>query len=167
MSVQRSFAQRKNNVVDLVPEMDTSGYWDGTYLLKVDPTNCSVFNVDLRGLDSDTTDRSDTVSAYGNVRDDNNVPVVYFVVIINPAIALAYPGLEFTINFNGYQDVNWNTCVDVYYDATLTDYSDVDILSPVGGFDGRDTQSITMKSNGIKFTLLAAGPFTWGSYYDA
>ena len=57
MSVQRSFAQRNNNVVNLVPEMPTSGYWSGeneTYLLNIDPRNGSVFKVDLTDLDTNS-----------------------------------------------------------------------------------------------------------------
>jgi hypothetical protein len=168
MSVQRRFAQRNNNVVDLVPVKDASGNWSSrTYLLKIDPRNCSTFNVDLRELEYLERNIYNRCTAYGDIDDYNDCPVIYFAVIVDPAIAVTYPGLEYTINFNGYDDVNWNTCVNVFYNATLTGDSEADIMSPVGGFDYRHTQSITMKSNGIKFTVLAAGPFTWYSGYVA
>ena len=94
--------------------------------------------------------------------DSSNVPVVYFAIIVNPTIATAYPGLEFTVNFlRGNQDSD--TCVDVFPDATLTDYYKVDLLSPQGGFSTFNIQSLTMKSDGERFNVISSGPVMWSA----
>ena len=164
MSVQRSFAQRNNNVVNLAPgEKVTSGTWNNTYLLNIDPRNGSVFKVDLTGLDTIDNDLNN-VDVFGKLRNEEDIPVVYFAVIIDPTIATAYPGLEFTVNFlRG--DQNANTCVDVYPDATLTESYKADLLSPQRGFDLFNIQSLTMKSDGERFNVISSGPVMWSAGY--
>ena len=163
MSVQRSFAQRKNNVVNLVPEMATSGYWDGSYLLKVDPTNCSVFNVDLSGLDATPYDIN-SIDSYGRIRNTNGVDVIWFAVIVDPTIAALYPGLEYTVNFlRG--SANSDICINVHPIATLNDSAASDMLSPQRVFRSNHIQSLTMKSNGTTFAVISSGPSLWSINY--
>ena len=165
MSVQRSFAQRNNNVVNLVPEMATSGYWYETYLLNIDPRNGSVFNVDLIPLTLTRTNLTVTnqvdVEGYLN---STSIDGIEFAIIVDPTIAKTYPGLEFTVNFinTDYNLEDNNTFVSVCPDATLTGEGDeYYIHSPLYGFDWSTTQSLTFKSNGSKFTVISSGPTSW------
>ena len=171
-SVQRSYAQRNTNVVEVVPTLATSGYWNGYYLLNIDPRYGSVFNVTL---DASTQGYPITFTE-GNCRLNNRgqiptgpqtVPVVYFVNIVDPKVAALYPGLEYTINFTWTEVISTQTCIDIYPNATLTSYYDYDMLSPVGGYASFYTQSITLKSDGKNFNVIASGPSSWSSEYDA
>ena len=168
MSVQRSFAQRNNNVVNLVPERPTSGYWDGYYLLNIDPTTCSIFNVDVSQLETDGTYRVDpTVDRFGYTNNNITRHRIYTAIILDPTVASSYPGLEFTVNFinTDYNLEDNNTFVSVCPDATLTGEGDeYYIHSPLYGFDWSTTQSLTFKSNGTKFTVISSGPTSWNKW---
>ena len=168
MSVQRSFAQRKNNALDLVPVMDTSGYWSeqcDNYLLKIDPTNCSVFNVDVTELDYYNVNYFNRITAAGYINDENssNIRQVVFAMIVDPTIATTYPGLEFTVNF---LNSNSNTLsIGIFTNATLNGNGDgAKVLSPIYGYlNGTRIQSLTLKSNGAKFVVVSSGPSPWTS----
>ena len=168
MSVQRSFAQRNNNVVDLVPVKATSGYWNGHYLLNIDPRNCSTFNVDLTVLDITNTDNSfiNQVDVEGYLTNVTNADGIDFAIIVDPTIATSYPDLEFTVNFvNTNYNLDSNTFVSVCADATLIDDGNEKYMrSPLRGFDWSTTQSLTFKSNGTKFTVISSGPTSWNKW---
>ena len=163
MSIQRSFAERKNNVVNVVPELPTSGYWDGTYLLKIDPTSCSTFNVDISQLETDGTYTMDpTISLVGRTDANRSVPQIFSAIILDPTIASKYPGLEFTVNF---VDTNDNDAsIRVYPTATLDDDGYIgEMISPFYGFNKSNIQSLTLKSNGTFFAVVSSGVTPW--YY--
>ena len=164
MSVQRSFAQRNNNVVNLVPERPTSGYWDGYYLLNIDPTTCSIFNVDVSQLETDGTYRVDpTVDRFGYTNNNITRHRIYTAIILDPTVASSYPGLEFTVNFVDTSGDN-NASVSVYPTATLTTDGHIDeMISPFDGFLSSNIQSLTLKSNGTFFAVVSSGVTPW--YY--
>ena len=162
-SVSPSFAERKNSVTDLNPDLATSGAWNGYYILNIDPLQSSIFNVNLVGLQSYDQVIHDRMNAECKIVSYEGVPVYYFVIHIDPSIAATYPGLEFKLNFMAGPDMNTETCVDVYpSDAPNT----VDLLSPVNGFNSFDTQSLVLHSNGKKFTVISSGPVSWSSHFD-
>ena len=163
MSVQRSFAQRNNNVVDVVPERPTSGYWEDTYLLKIDPTSCSIFNVDVSQLETDGTYGLDsTINRYGYTNTSQTVPRIYTAIILDPTVASRYPGLEFTVNFVVTSEND--ASVSVYPTATLTTNGHIDqMISPFYGFNSSNIQSLTLKSNGTFFAVVSSGVTPW--YY--
>ena len=163
-SVQSYYAQRNNNVVNVTPKYQSTGYWSGTNLLNIDPRYASVFNVDLSGVTnggSDTITRLNTDGTIGPIVG----PVNYFAIITDPTIATAYPGLEFTVNFNWSPGVDYYSFVDVYPNATLTSYPDYDLLSPGAVFDYFYTAALTLKSNGTRFVVVASAPTTWTAGY--
>ena len=168
MSVERVFAQRSNSVVNIVPKLETSGFWCGTYLLKIDPTSCSVFNFDITELETDSifTGKSDMIDEYGYTNSSISVPVINTAIILDPKIASKYPGLEFTVNF-----VNMNNndkSVFVYPTATLNSTyinESISLISPFNGFYKSRIQSLRLKSNGTFFAVVSCGVTPW--YYDS
>ena len=174
MSVQRSFAQRNNNVVNMVPEKatnDLSPYWNdrNAYLLKIDPRHASVFNIDVTVLDTGNNySRSNRIDHRGILHSEVDVPKIETALIIDPTIASAYPGLEFTINFinTDYNLEDEDTSVSVCLTATLTGNrnnigEDVFIISPIYGYNYSIIQSITLKSIGQSFTVISSGKAPW------
>jgi hypothetical protein len=180
MSVQRGFAQRKNNVVDLVPVYNDNSLWNSTYLLNIDPRNCSQFNVDLTGLQTETSNQGslhgahddnnallERLSVHGIISTPSGIPLIFFAIIVDPSFAALYPGLEFTVNFiRGDQDND--ICVDVFPNAALDSESTTDnytdsVMTPLRGFAENNVQSLTLRSNGKQFVVVSSGPVSWST----
>lgn len=137
MSIQRSFAQRNSNILELTPTGDCSGveYLD----LQMDPVNSPTVNVDVRGVNPD-----------GNT--------YLFNIVYDTTLAAKYPGLEFTVFFDSFNssDANGN-----YVRVTTTDQ--LNNITSSYGFADKYTQvlSVTLKSNGRIFSVVSAGNGYW------
>ena len=176
MSVQRYFAQRNNNVTQIVPERISSPPPSPTSI-----TNCALYRlsiskaqfvggsyyVDLSGLDTS----GNAIYLDGEFRSYLNpsgpyIYIVSFVIDIDTP-ATAYPGLEFTLSFKNVPGVSGGrlqTIGIVSQDALDNDSSAPYILSPpfppfLGGSSG--SSSITLKSDGFNFDTVASGPSGW------
>jgi len=158
MSISRAFAQRNTNVTNIIPD-----YTDGfSGILRIDPRNCSVFNIDLSNaqfLESQTVNYATNIEFV----QITNAKVYYFHIDAYATnawreLAMAYPGLEFTLNFT----VDWeldnfnNSFISLYYDDVSCD-----ILSPYSALYNYKHNSVTMKSNGDRFTVTGSGPQAW------
>jgi hypothetical protein len=168
-SVQRSYDQRNNTVSSVTPVHQTTGYWDGYTVLQIDPRHSHVFTVDLSSTACQQATSSQLIAnrlnAQGEILTSVTANVVYLVLVVDPAIAVAYPGLEFTIHFHT-PSLN-NTCVDIYPQATLTSSGGTcDLFSPVYMFGDYDSGSITLRSNGTQFKVVSSGPVSWSLAFD-
>jgi len=160
-SVVRSFAQRDTNVISVTPVLKTSGNWNGYNALTIDPRYASVFNVDLSGVTTDTVTISNRVDVQGQLGTYTSKPIVYTYLDIDPKLASVYPGLEFTVNFNWSNGVDFFTYISLY-----PNNDDCDVLSPGATFNNFYTASVTLRSNGKRFGVVASGPVTWSGSYD-
>jgi len=165
--IPRLNVNANNQVKKLIPDY-TVFYWSSNYgILRINPTYTSTFVVDLStatAIYNDTV--NNRVDVYGQINTYSNVDFYYFVFVVDPSIAVDYPGLEYTVHF---KNLLKNNCfVGVYPNETLTAYSgDPDFLSPGGAFDSNfETVSITLKSDGVKFIVVSSGPVSWSTCYD-
>jgi len=112
-----------NNVTQLVPDYSVPYWINGPShygVLRIDPTHTSSFTVDLSEANVTYTDGiSNTVDVYGQIHSYSNRPFYYFAFVVDPEIAVNYPGLEYTVHFIR-NSVPYNTYVGVYANATLT-----------------------------------------------
>jgi len=138
MSIQRSFAQRNSNILELTPTGDCSG---GEYLdLQMDPVHSPTVNVDVRGV---TPDGSNYL----------------FNIVYDTTLAAKYPGLEFTVFFDSFNssDADGN-----FVRVTTPDQLN-EITSSYHFASDKYTQvlSVTLKSNGRIFNIVSAGNAYW------
>jgi hypothetical protein len=158
-SVLAQYAQRPPRDTTVVPVVPGNG---GE--LVIDPRHSSLFTVDLSTLESDTnvtiqlpnTNRHTT----GTGMPATGQSVYYVHITTDSTIAVAYPGLEYTVYFT-LPTWTVNAVVSVYYDN-----ESCDILSPLDGFYNYKKQSITLKSDGKTFSVVSSGPQAWsyGTY---
>jgi len=171
MSVARSFAQRNTNEINVIPVYQESGEWDGYDALTIDPRYASVFNVDLSGFQYVSGwDVNDRVDVYGRVNSYLSPPIAYSYLNIDSGIATAYPGLQFTINFNYSEGINYSAYVSLYVNADPLGPHDgdgeADILSPGETFNNFNTASVTIRSNGTRWVVVSSGPVSWSGDWD-
>ena len=161
-SVLAQYAQRPPRDTTVVPVVPKS---DGELL--IDPRHSSLFTVDLSGgtLSPSSNETIDLPNANHHTTG-TNMPAtgqrVYYVYITtDPTIAVAYPGLEYTVYFT-LPIWTQNRAVSVFYDTESDD-----IFSPVDGFWSYKNQSITLKSDGKTFSVVSSGPQAWsyGPYF--
>lgn len=160
-SVLAQYAQRPARDTTVIPVVPSG---DGELL--IDPRHSSLFTVDLSGgtLSPDSTSSINLPHANRSVEGDDmpadNQRVYSVYITTDPTIAVAYPGLEYTVYFSLPVWTN-NRVVSVYYDS-----ESCDILSPVDGFNNYKKQSITLKSDGKTFSVVSSGPQAWsyGAY---
>jgi len=162
MSISRAFAQRNTNVTTLVPVYDAQQFG----VLTIDPRSCSMFNIDLSNA---TFLENRTVKYATNEEfvETTTANVYYFYIDAYDSnawreLAMAYPGLEFTLNFN----VDWTVDQTNYFISLYYDDTSCNILSPYKALNHYKHVSVTMKSNGDRFTVTGSGPQAWshGSY---
>ena len=152
MSVKREFAQRAMTKVEEVKVVNDGG----TLNLNLDPTYCNMFNVNLDGLES----YNENIVRPYDYGDSSGVPhaintdVYYFKLNVDNTLAAVYPGLEFTIFFTTPNF--FNATISLYYDNDSSD-----ILSPVNALNYYRDISVTLKSNGKRFSVISSGPRAW------
>ena len=153
-SVLAQYAQRPPRDTTVVPVVPTG---DGELL--IDPRHSSLFTVDLSTLSPDTNNTIQVPDVNHHVTGTNmpaaSQSVYYVYITTDPAVAVAYPGLEYTVYFS-LPTWTTNTVVSVYYDN-----DSCDILSPLDGFDNYKKQSMTLKSDGKTFSVVSSGPQAW------
>ena len=162
-SVSRSFAQRNTNEINVIPVYQESGEWNGYDALTIDPRYASVFNVDLSGFQYVSGDVNDRLDVYGKVNSYTSSPIAYSYLNIDSGIAAAYPGLQFTINFNYSEGVDYSSYVSLYVNPNK---DEADILSPGETFNNFYTASVTIRSNGTRWGVVSSGPVTWSGDWD-
>ena len=158
-SVLSQYAQRPARDTTVVPVVPSN-----SGELVIDPRHSSLFTVDLSTLEPDTNEEiplpNNNHYVDGNDMPAANQSIYHVYITTDSAVAVAYPGLEYTVFFTL---PNWtnNTVVSVYYDN-----ESCDILSPVDGFYNYKKQSITLKSDGKTFSVVSSGPQAWsyGAY---
>jgi len=170
-SVSRSFAQRNTNEINVIPVYQESGEWNEYDALTIDPRYASVFNVDLSGFQYVTGwDVNDRLDVYGKVNDTyTSPPIAYSYLNIDSGIATAYPGLQFTINFNWSEGDDYQSFVSLYVNADPRGPhagDEADILSPGDTFNNFYTASVTIRSNGTRWVVVSSGPVTWSGDWD-
>lgn len=136
-SVQRSTAQRNNNVQLLTPTGNCAGT---TFIdINVNPLNTPTINVDVRN-----------VTAASNYQ--------YYNIVYDQTLAPKYPGLEFTVFFDSYNSATMNS---VKVAIKTPDQNDpIESYYP---FAANNVQvlSITLKSNGRIFNVISGGVSHW------
>lgn len=166
-SAYRGFAQRNNNVTQIVPELTS------TLDTIVDISNCSIYTlnipnvqyvggiyyVDLSGVDLS----GNLLNLDGEILGSTPINIVSFYLNI-PVSASAYPGLEFTIFFK-------NIPFDRLTHEPLLTISIVSpffpipyIYSPPFPQLAGVSPSITVKSDGTEFNVASSGPAGWLGY---
>jgi len=159
-SILAQYAQRPPRDTMVVPVVPKN---NGELL--IDPRHSSLFTVDLSTL-IPTANQTILITSLNRHTGGVNIPAmnqnVYYVrITTDPAIAVAYPGLEYTVYFS-LPTWTTNTVVSVYYDN-----DSCDILSPLDAFNNYLKQSITLKSDGKTFSVVSSGPQAWsyGPYH--
>jgi len=157
-STLSSFAQRKSNVIAVVPVLD------GKYrVLSIDPRHCSLFTVDMTTQIPGDTNATVNYYGFGNLIGQK---IYYYYFDMDPKIAKSYPGLEFTVFFKncGYVPEPNNSLIDLY--PPNTNYSDV--LSQPQQMRYFNTLSVTFKSDGDLFSITSTGQSPWTYFgYDS
>jgi len=164
--IPRINAYANNRVEQLTADYTTS-YWGDYGVLRIDPSHTSTFTVDLSEASVTYSDNvNNRVDVYGQVHSYTNIPIYYFAFIIDPEIAVTYPGLEFTVHF--IKNSAPNCYVGVYAtSATLDSHDEPDFLSPGDALNGNfESVSITLRSDGEKFRVVSSAPTSWSTYYD-
>lgn len=146
MSIQRTFAQRNNNVQTLIPTGVNANINDFIDI-NVNPLYTSVINVDVR-----------------NVTPFNRGPdnIQLFNIVYDETIAQRYPGLEFTVFFDSYESnsIPVSTTVGI---VTSDQHDPMESHYPFSAVSGSLVQvlSVTLKSNGRVFNVVSGGPSYW------
>jgi len=155
-----------NNVETVITPDYTSSFWTNYGVFTIDPTYTSVFVADISSAISTYTNVTinNRVDVEGQIHNITNRHAYYFAFVIDPTIAVNYPGLEFTVHFKNIPTNNGY--VGVYPNATLTTSSECDFLSPGNTFNFFNTASLTLKSDGSKFRVISSGPVSWTTGYD-
>jgi len=143
-SVQRYYAQKQNTtstnkvkliapVLNLIPD-------NNPFVLYLDLTSFQLYNVDMRNVKGNTGPR--------------------FHLTYDPTIAEKYPGLEFTIFFDSYNDPSVYESGEVLVKIQTQDMpgSEVQVTSFNGLSANNPVQNITFRSNGRIFNIAGSGP---------
>lgn len=172
MSVLRSYAQRNNNVTQLVPEfvdtLDINSF-----------SNASIYSLTLSNVqytggiyfvDMSQPDKlGNSINYDGSITSPTNesftIRNVNFIINVQTPAA-SYPGLEFTIFFKNipYPTFEGNPFLSI---GILSQYEDSPpipyILCPPFPSVIAPTlnQSITLKSDGTNFNVSSSGPAGW------
>ena len=176
MSVQRYFAQRNNNVTQIVPEKysDSLSFFNITnaaiYTLNI--TNAQfvggIYYVDLSAPDSsgNTLDFNGTFASLAD--PSGNIPTIIFAVNIETP-ASAYPGLELTLSFknipfNSLPGIPLLTIGIISASSLAGDTIPLPYIvsPPFPPIAGQSiSPNITLKSDGDNFDVAASGPAGW------
>ncbi len=145
-SVQRSFAQRDNNVQTVTPTGTNSSINDFINI-NVNPLYNKVINVDVRN-----------VTPYDRGEGDY---IQLFNIVYDQTIAAHYPGMEFTVFFDSFgASLPTNTTVAV---KTVDRLNPMESHYPFSADPDAKVQvlSVTLKSNGRVFSVIGSGPSYW------
>jgi len=177
-SIQRTFAQRHTNMIQIVPEytdyVNTNGpaidISSVVYTLNLPSAQFTGgdFFVDLSGVDTsgNLLDVSDGVFV-SHLNSDVSANLLLFHVNapVNPG---SYPGLEFTIYFRNIpiDRIEYGAGPIPLFSIGLvqTDTPIPYIMTPVLPAilnSPNTTQSVTFKSDGINFNVVSSGPAGW------
>jgi hypothetical protein len=169
MSVLRSYAQRNNNVTQLVPEF--VDVLPDTVLSNASLYSLNLSNVQYTGgiyfVDMSQPDSLGNLINYdGSITssNDNSIHNVNFTINIQTPAA-SYPGLEFTLFFKNipYDRLDINPLLSIGIYSPIDGPSIPYILSPPfpSLFGVNVSPSITFKSDGTNFTVSSSGPAGW------
>jgi hypothetical protein len=145
-STQRTIAQRDTNVQTVTPVGTNTGIADFIDI-NVNPVYNKVINVDVRNV----TPFNRGVGNY----------LQLFKIVYDGSIAAQYPGLEFTVFFDSFQaSLPVATTVAV---KTPDQQDPIESTYPFSAVPGAIVQvlSVTLKSNGRVFSIVANGPSNW------
>ncbi len=175
MSVQRYFAQRNNNVTQIVPEpySDTLTFGNITnaaiYTLNISKAQFvgGIYYVDLSAPDA-SGNTLDFAGTFASLSDsENTIPIVCFAVNIDTP-ASAYPGLEFTLSFKNipfdslpfpFLTIGIISASSLAGDTIPLPYIVSPPFPPIAGQS--ISPNITFKSDGDNFDVAASGPAGW------
>ena len=183
MSIQRAYAQRNNNVSQLVPvfnnyleelgpPVDLSGAAAYTLNLPTVEFVRGVYYVDLSGNDS-SGNPLDVTGVLKGIDTGGPIPLINIInfAVNVPVSAAVYPGLEFTIAFKNipYDRLTESPLLIigvVALSSTGTSPSTPPIpyiVSPPvpAAIASNINQSITMKSDGTNWNVCSSGPAGW------
>jgi len=174
MSIQRAYAQRNNNVTQLIPEFNTFlpstgnpfGDISGVALYNLNLTDAEfiggIYYVDLAG--NDTNGRLlDASGVLKPVSQTVNVllPMITFQIQA-PVAAALYPGMEFTIFFKNFPPINgfpFFTIGIVKPNGAPIPYI---VSPPAPVLTGPNiNSSVTLKSDGTSWNVSSSGPAGW------
>ena len=144
-SIQRTIAQRDNNVQTLKPVGTISS--DTDFIdINVNPLYNKVINVDVRNVTALTRPGYD---------------IRLFNIVYDETLAAHYPGLEFTVFFDSYKSSNLDeTTIGV---RTQDQHNPMESYYPFNSGSSALLQvlSVTLKSNGRIFNIISGGPSRW------
>lgn len=175
MSVQRYFAQRNTNITQIVPERISAPPSPQSI------TNSALYKLSIRNAQfvggsyyvdlSDVDTSGNAIDFDGQFRPIQDPSGSYFYVtcftIDVDTPASVYPGLEFTIYFKNLPGVGTGRLdtIGIVSQFALDNNSLFPYIMSapfppfVGGNSG--TPSITLKSDGYNFNVVASGPAGW------